>query len=244
MTGGRVCVGTSGWHYEHWTGPFYPEALPSEERLEYYARRLSCVEINNTYYGMPKPETLDTWESTVPHGFRFAVKANGYITHRKKLKDPQDTLPPFYDAVRTLGDALGPILYQLPPRWHADLDRLETFLRALPNDRSAAFEFRDRSWIVNDVRKLLSAYDAAFCIYHLAGYASPRWVTSKRLVYVRLHGPGDAYEGSYDGRTLDGWRRQIEGWIDDGRDVFVFFDNDQGGYAAHDALELREKLAR
>ncbi len=244
MAAGSFHIGTSGWHYEHWNGPFYPEDLPLAERLSYYAQRLPCVEINNTYYGMPKPETLDTWRSTVPDGFLFAVKASGYITHRKKLKDPQDTLPSFYEALDRLGDRLGPVLYQLPPRWHADLDRLEAFLGTVPDDRPVAFEFRDRSWIVQDVRDLLSAYDAAFCIYHLAGYASPRWVTSKSFVYVRLHGPGDAYEGSYDGRTLDGWRRQIEGWIEDGRDVFVFFDNDQAGYAAQDALELCDKLAR
>ncbi len=244
MARGSFHIGTSGWHYDEWTGPFYPKDLPPGERLDHYTRRLSCVEINNTYYQMPKPETLEAWRSVAPDGFLFAVKASGYISHRKKLKDPQDTLPVFYETIDRLGNRLGPVLYQLPPHWHADLNRLEAFLRILPRPASAAFEFRDRSWIVDEARELLSEHGAAFCIYHLSGYESPRWVTSPSIVYVRLHGPGNAYQGSYDGRTLNGWRHQIEGWVEDGRQVFVFFNNDQAGYAAQDALALREKLER
>jgi len=242
MTRGAIHIGTSGWHYDHWTGPFYPEGLAKDGRLDYYAERLSSVEINNTYYGTPEPETFGAWQSTVPKGFTFAVKASGYITHRKKLKDPHETVPPFYDAVKRLGDALGPVLYQLPPRWNVNLERLESFLQALPDPGRTAFEFRDHSWIVEDVRRLLTRFDAAFCVYQLSGFRSPTWVTSASLVYARLHGPGDAYEGKYDRGSLLEWRDRIGEWADEGRDVFVFFDNDQSGYAVQNALELAEAL--
>ncbi len=242
MTRGTIRIGTSGWQYEHWTGAFYPEKLAKDERLEYYAERLPCVEINNTFYGTPEPATFDAWRSAVPEGFVFAVKASGYITHRKKLKDPNDAVPPFYDAVDRLGDRLGPILYQLPPRWSVNLERLESFLNSLPDPAQTAFEFRDRSWIVDGVRTMLARFGAAFCIYHLAGFRSPGWVTSDSLVYVRLHGPGDAYEGNYDRRSLAEWRDRIERWADEGRAVFVFFDNDQSGHAAENALQLTEMV--
>jgi uncharacterized protein YecE (DUF72 family) len=243
MGNGTIRIGTSGWHYDHWVGPFYPEQLPRDERLGFYGNRLGSVEINNTYYGMPSDQTLRDWAQTVPDGFLFAVKAHGYITHRKKLKDPGDTLPSFLKAIRQLGDALGPVLYQLPPRWRANPQRLDTFLETIPGDAPrSAFEFRDRSWMVDEVRDVLERHDAAFCIYERAGYESPRWVTSDSLVYIRLHGPGDAYEGSYDRATLSGWKRRIEEWSAKGLDVFVFFDNDQDGYAADNAETLSSLL--
>lgn len=242
MTKGHVRVGTSGWQYEHWKGSFYPEDLAPDDWLGVYAERFGTVEVNTTYYGMPTRETIAAWVESVPDDFTFAIKASGYITHRKKLKDPAQTLPDFLDMLEAFGETRGPVLFQLPPHWRVNPERLDQFLHELPDELPVAFEFRDPSWIVDEIRELLGEHDAAFCIYDLAGYRSPKWVTSGALAYVRLHGPGDAYEGSYEDDTLEGWREDVEAWSRDERDVFVFFDNDQRAYAVENAQRLAQRL--
>lgn len=160
----------------------------------------------------------------------------------RKLRDPEDALERFFDRIEALGDKLGPVLFQLPPRWRVNPDRLARFLERLPAHRYA-FEFRDRSWHDERVRDLLAAKGAAFCIYDLAGERSPVEV-SAAFVYLRLHGPGDAYQGSYDGRTLFGWARRIVRWSRDGKDVYCYFDNDQNGCAPRNASELKAMVDR
>ena len=237
----RIHIGTSGWHYQHWKGPFYPENMNPGEFLSFYARHFGAAEINNTFYNLPERETLAEWRETTPQGFVFACKASRYITHMKKLKDPEESIRRFFNVIAALGDKLGPILFQLPPGWHVDIDRLETFLESLPRGRRYAFEFRDETWFTAEVHDALARHDAAFCIYHIAGRRSPIEVAGS-FAYVRLHGPGDAYEGSYDGRTLFGWVRRFRRWRDEGRDVYCFLDNDEKGYAALDAMRLQEML--
>jgi uncharacterized protein YecE (DUF72 family) len=171
----RIHVGTSGWHYDHWQGPFYPDDLPPVDWLSYYADRFDTVEINNTFYQLPARATLERWRATGPDGFCFAVKASRYITHMKKLKDPQEPLSRLYSRIEALGDALGPVLFQLPPRWRFDLERLEAFLQALAPDLRHVFEFRDPSWFDERTYDLLAAHDAGFCVYHLAGTQAPTW---------------------------------------------------------------------
>ena len=234
-------IGTSGWSYDHWVGPFYPEGLQDDERLAHYAERLDCVEINNSFYNLPSEQTLDHWRETAPKAFRFAVKASRYITHMKKLKDPDAGLGNFLPRIERLGDRLGPILFQLPPNWHFNAERLEQFLTALPDDHRYTLELRDRTWINDDALALLSDHDVAFCIYELDGFLSPQAVTTD-FVYVRLHGPDGAYKGNYDDETLAGWAEQIRAWRDDGRDCWCFFDNDEAGHAARNALSLRRLL--
>ena len=146
------------------------------------------------------------------------------------------------DAVDGLGSKLGPILFQLPPNWPMNLERLETFLAALPQRRGYAFEFRHESWFDDRVYGALQRHGAGFCIYHLAGRQSPLIVTSP-LVYIRLHGPEGAYAGSYHGNALRSWARRIEGWHESGHDVWCFFDNDQNAYAPKNALRLKEYLS-
>ena len=172
-----VHVGTSGWHYEHWRGPFYPDDLRAPRFLAYYADRFRTVEINNSFYRLPSERALTTWRETAPPGFIFAVKASRFITHLKKLKDPEGSLAPFLERIVFLGEKLGPILFQLPPRWHFDGARLAGFLAALPAGRRFALEFRDRSWINDRALELLAAHGAAFCIYELDGFLSPREMT-------------------------------------------------------------------
>jgi uncharacterized protein YecE (DUF72 family) len=236
-------VGTSGWHYDQWRGPFYPPGLPKTGWLEYYARRLACVEVNNSFYRFPSPKAIRGWLDAVPLGFRFAIKASRYITHQKKLKNCGEPLRRFLGQYTLFGDRAGPILFQLPPRWRVNLERLADFLALLPPDIACTFELRDPSWHTPEVYDFLEARGLAFCQFEIAGLRTPDIVTAD-LVYVRLHGPGDAaYRGSYPDETLAGWASRIRRWLDDGRAVWLFFDNDEAGYAVQDALRLSTMLS-
>jgi uncharacterized protein YecE (DUF72 family) len=238
---GSIHIGTSGWHYGHWQGPFYPDEVGPEGFLKFYAQRFQTVEINNSFYQLPSERALATWRDTVPPGFIFAVKGSRFITHMKKLKDPERSLAPFLERVKILKDKLGPILFQLPPRWHFNLARLEEFLRALPGAWRYTLEMRDKSWINDKAMELLAQHKVAFCIYELDGYLSPQETTTD-FVYIRLHGPGGAYQGRYDTQTLADWAGAISAWSRQGREVFCYFDNDEAGFAAQNALELQEML--
>lgn len=235
----RVFIGTSGWAYSHWRGPFYPVELDEAQWLGYYASHLPSVEVNRSFYRLPARAQFAAWREQTPEGFVFAVKASRFITHMKKLSAPGHTLPPLLEAVAGLGDKLGPLLFQLPPRWRPDLDRLAAFLAALPQGMRTAFELRDPRWHRDAVLDLLSRHNAAFCVYELAGFASPRAITAD-FVYLRLHGPGAAYSGRYDRRALAGWA----GWLGEQKvaTAYVYFDNDEAGYAVQNALELRAML--
>lgn len=240
----RIHIGTSGWDYSHWKGPFYPKDCAHEERFRFYTRHLSTVEINRSFYKLPDRSTFAGWRDDVPKRFVFALKASRYLTHMKKLKDPRAPLRKFLRRVEVLRDRLGPILFQLPPRWKCNPERLRAFLEALPDKHRYAFEFRNSSWFQDEVYDLLAESDAAFCIFELAGKKSPRKVTTD-LVYVRLHGPGrKAYQGRYTPQALAGWARVIRRWRRQGKTVFCYFDNDQKGYAAQNAQQLQEMLAK
>jgi uncharacterized protein YecE (DUF72 family) len=234
-----IRIGTSGWHYDHWKGSFYPPEMPSDEFLSYYADHFQTVEINNSFYRLPDADTFAQWRDAVPEGFLFAVKASRYITHMKKLKDPQGPVSHFMEQVRALGDKLGPILFQLPPRWKANPKRLDDFLEALPSGCCYAFEFRDPSWFDERVYTALREHGAAFCIYNLNGRLSPQEVTAG-TVYVRLHGPDGAYQGRYGSEQLSNWAEAFSVWSHQGREIYCYFDNDQAGYATMDARELIE----
>ncbi|HEX6466537.1 MAG TPA: DUF72 domain-containing protein [Terriglobales bacterium] len=237
----EIRIGTSGWHYKHWLGNFYPEKLPASKMLAYYYEQFDTVEINNSFYMLPKFETMQGWREATPKNFRFAVKASRFITHNKKLKDPQNALDKFLPRAEALGEKLGPILFQLPPAWRVNTERLAEFLEALPRYHSYTFEFREPSWISDPVVKILQDYNAAFCIYDIGGYHSPIHVTAN-WAYVRLHGPGNKYQGSYSPEALGKWAAQIREWSTNLKAVYVYFDNDQAGYAAQNALTLREML--
>ncbi|HZE20832.1 MAG TPA: DUF72 domain-containing protein [Desulfobaccales bacterium] len=238
---GSIHIGTSGWHYGHWRGPFYPEDLSPEGFLEFYAQRFQTVEINNSFYQLPSEPALESWRQGVPDNFIFAVKGSRFITHMKKLKDPERSLAPFLQRIVVLQEKLGPILFQLPPRWRFNESRLAAFLEALPGGHRYTLELRDQSWINAAALDLLARYGAAFCIYELDGFLSPREVTAD-FVYIRLHGPGGPYQGQYDSQTLAGWAGAISTWSRQGRDVFCYFDNDDAGYAARNALQLQNML--
>jgi uncharacterized protein YecE (DUF72 family) len=240
---GNLQVGTSGWNYEHWRGVFCESSITQDEWLEYYSHRFPTVEINNSFYQLPQRRTLQKWKRTVDESFTFAVKASRYITHMKKLRESESAARKFIKRVDMLNGHVGPILFQLPPKWRCNAQRLEEFLESLPEDHRYAFEFRDHSWWCDEVYELLRLHHAAFCIFDLGGETSPTEVTVD-YVYVRLHGPSEKpYQGRYGAQRLSGWAGAFSRWLAQGRDVYCYFDNDQHGYAAQDAMRLQQMLA-
>lgn len=239
MQPGKLFIGTSGWHYRHWAGPFYPNGIATQKFLEFYAEHFPTVEINSTFYRLPTSETLTNWRDRTPPDFVFACKASRYVTHMKKLKDPRESINRFLEVVNVLGGKLGPILFQLPPRWHARPQRLAAFLEAFPEGYRYAFEFRDETWFTEETFGLLSRHNVAFCIYDLDRKRVPDRLTSD-FVYARLHGPDRPYRGRYGKRGLRAWALKICRWRNTGRDVYCYFDNDENGYAAQDASCLTQ----
>jgi uncharacterized protein YecE (DUF72 family) len=234
----RLRIGTSGWHYRHWVGPFYPEKLPAARMLDFYARHFDTVELNNSFYRLPLETGLENWREGTPAGFCFAMKGSRYLTHLKKLKDAETGIERFFERADRLRPKLGPVVFQLPPFLEADVERLETFLSALPKRHRYAFEFRNPTWHTETVFRALRKHNAAFCIFEIAGFASERHVTAD-FTYVRLHGPGGAYQGSYSEQALEGWAQRIATWRKELRGIYIYFDNDQAGYAAQNALALK-----
>lgn len=234
-----IRIGTSGYHYKHWRGPFYPAKISLNQMLEFYSQHFDTVELNNSFYRLPTEAAFDNWLQSTPADFVFAVKASRFLTHQKKLKDPESALQNLLPRASRLSTKLGPLLFQLPPRWQVNPGRLEGLLEALPRDLRCTFEFRDLSWIQPDINKLLARFGAAFCIYELAGYQSPMTITAD-FAYVRLHGPGlGKYQESYSTGRLRRWSKQVEDWAKKLASVYIYFDNDQAGYAARNALELK-----
>ncbi|MBS3819450.1 DUF72 domain-containing protein [bacterium] len=238
-----IHIGTSGWHYPHWKGPFYPLQHSDSALLSYYMKYFHTAEINNSFYQIPQKKTLELWRNTVPGNFNFSVKASRYITHMKKLKDPHQPVSHFLQRIDTLGNKRGPILFQLPPRWKCNPERLESFLKILPKNYRYTFEFRDPSWFNSQVYEILTRYKASFCIYDLDGRLSPKKITAD-FVYIRLHGPDGPYQGKYNQKTLSNWSSDFSRWTQQNKEVYCYFDNDQAGFAVQNAWELQELIRK
>jgi len=237
----KLYIGTSGWHYRHWKGTFYPAELKAREHFDYYRKHFDTVEINNTFYRLPAKEVFLSWKDKVYKDFIYVVKASRFITHMKKLKDTSEGLTNYLENTSLLGENLGPILFQLPPNWEINAERLEKFLQILPGQFRYVFEFRNSTWYSPEIFSLLEKYNCAFCIYELEGHLSPIRVTAD-FIYLRLHGPGGKYQGSYGDESLQKWALQCREWLASGMDTYVYFDNDEKGYAAFNALKLKELL--
>jgi uncharacterized protein YecE (DUF72 family) len=233
-----ITIGTSGWVYPHWKGPFYPPGLKEKEWFTYYSARFPTVEINNSFYRLPAEQTFRNWRAQTPPGFCYAVKASRYITHLKRLKDPKEPVELFWSRVRLLGETLGPVLFQLPPRFPADPVRLEAFLETLPKEMKAAFEFRDLSWETDEVFGLLDKAKAAF-VYADRPRARVPDVVTGGWAYIRFHQGAKLHPG-YPARKLDTWADRIETL--DAKDVYIYFNNDTLGAAINDAERLGVKL--
>jgi uncharacterized protein YecE (DUF72 family) len=234
----RVHIGCSGWIYPHWRGRFYPEKLPVKRWFAHYAESFDTVEINNSFYRLPRPETFDAWREQAPPGFCYAVKANRFLTQAKKLKDCEEPIARMMAPFRHLGDHLGPILYQLPPRFRVNVDRLEGFLRLIPKDVINVFEFRDKSWYVEAVLALLDRYGASFCVHDMPGLESEP-IAVGPIAYLRFHGGQGKYWGRYPEERLLDWAGWIAEQARGGRAVWAYFNNDTEAAAIDDALTLK-----
>ncbi|MDT8757866.1 DUF72 domain-containing protein [Sphingomonas psychrotolerans] len=238
-----IRVGCSGWIYAHWRGRFYPEKLAVKNWFAFYAEHFDTVEINNSFYRLPKAETFDAWRKQAPPGFCYAVKANRFLTQAKKLKDCAEPIERMMAPFRHLQPALGPILYQLPPRFRINLERLESFLQLIPRDVINVFEFRDKSWYDDAVFALLERYGASFCAHDMPGSDSAR-IAVGPVTYLRFHGG----EGKYWGRYSDEGLLAAADWMVEqargGRTVWAYFNNDAEAHAVHDALTLKAMLAQ
>jgi len=236
---GRLWIGTSGYQYLHWRGLFYPRDMPSSHWFAYYARHFDCVEINNTFYRLPRAPVFDRWRKAAPRGFRYALKYSRYGSHLKRLKDPHRHVPKFMSRARRLERLLGPVLVQLPPRFNADAQRLDRFLAAVPQGRPQwVVEFRDPSWLNEAVYRVLERHGAALCIHDLLP-DHPQRLTAG-CSYLRFH--GRHYGGQYSHQFLSAQARRIRHWLAAGIDVYAFFNNDRGGHAVRNALDLKRYL--
>jgi uncharacterized protein YecE (DUF72 family) len=241
-TAGSVRIGTSGWTYEGWRGPFYPNDVPKRDWLAYYATRFSSTEINASFYRTPSLETVQKWRNDTPSDFMFAWKASKFITHWKQLSDKcLNSIELMETRLRALAPKDTAVLFQLPPKFSKDCARLEAFIQMLPRHHRYAFEFRSKSWYRDDVLDTLSSRNVALCLSDHRDAPSPWEITAKH-VYIRGHGPSGRYSGSYSKKTLDRWADSIVAWRRQELDVFVYFDNDQKAAAPKDAQRLMRML--
>ena len=201
------------------------------------------VEINNTFYRLPERGTFAGWAERAPAGFEFAVKASRFLTHMKKLKDPEEPVERLFSRTSALGRSLGPVLYQLPPGWRVDVDRFQHFLEILPTHRRHVVEFRDASWYIPAIRAVADRHDVAICLHDMPGSATER-AASGAFVYVRFHGTSTRYGGKYSDDRLQQWAVWLNERLDHGCDVYAYFNNDIGGHAPRNALTLRRMLER
>jgi len=233
-------IGTSGWNYDHWRGVFYPDKYAKSRWLEFYAQNFKTVEVNATFYRLPKPKTFENWRLTTPEGFLWAVKANRYITHIKRLKGTAEALERFFGATAILKEQLGPFLFQLPPSLSFDEDTFEEFCRNLETyGNRCALEVRHGSWLNDRVLAKLEDHHIALCISDTAGRYPFSEALTADFVYIRLHGSRKLYASDYTEEELQVWAAKIRGW---NRDTYLYFDNDVGGYAPKNAARLAEIL--
>jgi uncharacterized protein YecE (DUF72 family) len=238
-----IHIGTSGWSYDHWVGILYPRNASSLERLDHYIQRFQTVEVNNTFYRWPKDETFDIWRQRVPASFLLSIKASRGLTQFRKLNEPEQWLTRMAAGLKHLRGAMGVWLFQLPPHFPVDLERLEHTLGLIPAGFKTAFEFRHPSWHTEPVLAILERHRAAYCV--VSGLGQPCLLRATApFVYVRFHGPDDRrYHGSYPDEALQEWASRLRTWSDEGREVFSYFNNDVGGHAVHNA-ETLQKLIR
>ncbi|TWB03588.1 DUF72 domain-containing protein [Bradyrhizobium stylosanthis] len=239
----QILVGTSGWHYDSWRGPFFPADLRQKHQLPYYASQFDTTELNGVFYRTPTREAVKAWHDQTHAGFVFAWKASKFITHWKRLSDnSESSLELLEDRISVLRGKIGPILFQLPPQFKADANRLASFFKLLSSKRRYSFEFRHPSWYQPNIFRMLADENIALCLSDHHDAPAP-WKRTADFVYLRGHGPSGRYHGRYSRRTLQEWARRIKSWRRQGCDVFVYFDNDQKSAAPADALALKALLS-
>lgn len=237
-----IVVGTSGWTYDGWRGPFYPKDVPKKDWLRWYATQFPTTEVNGSFYRTPSLEAVAAWRDQTPDGFLFAWKASKFITHWKRLSEKcENSIALMETRLKVLGPKLGPVLFQLPPQFEANKGRLVDFVAMLPQGRDYAFEFRHPSWYAPSILTVLSDNDISLCLSDHRDAPSP-WEVTASHIYVRGHGPTGAYKDRYPEATLRRWASDARKWQRQKRRVYVYFDNDQKSAAPKDARRLIELL--
>lgn len=235
-------IGTSGWSFSGWLGNFYPEKIKPNLLLPYYADYLDSVELNNSFYQMPKEKNVKIWTELTPPNFIFSAKANRYITHIQRLKDVTESAVRLIKLFSHFEHKLGPILFQFPPYWAIDLPRLKNFIEHLPANYLYTFEFRHKSWFCDELYDLLQNKQMNLCFYNHKMYQSPEIVTSP-FIYIRMHGPNEeAYQGAYEEATLLDYAKKFIQWQKEGKAIYCYFDNDEKANAPKDAQRLKQIL--
>jgi uncharacterized protein YecE (DUF72 family) len=245
----ELYIGTSGWIYGHWQGIFYPEDLPSKDKLRYYSQFFRTVEINYSFYHLPRPKTYQNWYSQTPEDFLFALKASRFITHIKRLKGVKDAWEIFLKNALNLKEKLGPILFQFPPSFRAteeNIKRLEKFLKLITNPKRVsnsklrfAFEFRHQTFCDERIYKILREHKTAWVIADSPRYPKVEVVTTD-FVYIRMHGSKAMFSSKYTEGELKALAQKIKRWQGQGLDIYCYFNNDLRGYAIENAKELSE----
>lgn len=235
-----IHIGTSGWNYDHWRGIFYPESCPKTKWLDFYAGRFDTVEVNATFYRLPKSSTFENWRLRTPDTFVWSVKASRYVTHILRLNNPIDALKRFFDGVGFLREKCGPILFQLPPSLIFDARIADLFFQCIQDyEYRFVLEVRHASWLDGEALALMSRYNWALCLSDTAGRYPYSETQTASFMYVRLHGSRQLYASNYTEEELQTWAEKIRSWK---RETYVYFDNDACGYAATNAQRLKEIL--
>jgi uncharacterized protein YecE (DUF72 family) len=236
-------VGTSGWQYKHWRGVFYPAKLPEREWLPYFAERFQTVEVNNTFYNLPEKSVFEQWKERTPEDFIFALKMSRYLTHLKRLHDPTEPVYRFMDRAKALGSKCGPILIQLPPSHRADPPLLDRALAAFGRSVRIAVEFRHENWFTAETRQVLERRQVALCLADSPSRKQPYWRTTE-WGFVRFHEGKGSHDPGYERDALRKWADRIAETWTPREDVYVYFNNDAGGYAVKDAVTFAELAER
>ena len=238
----KAYIGTSGWNYPHWKRRFY-HTTPKSQWLSFYAANFSSIEINATFYRLQSEKTMRRWYQLTPDNFRFTIKANRYLTHTKRLRNPEQSIALEQQHAQHLAEKLSVVLWQLPGNFKININRLQQFLDALQEwDKvKHCIEFRHSSWFEDDVADLLSQHNVAVCQSDAGDWPIWQQVTAD-FVYTRLHGRPSTYVSNYSSAKLSIWASEIQAWLNQGRDVYVYFDNDADGRAPLNAMSLSKLL--
>jgi len=236
-------MGTSGWHYDHWRGKFYPAKLARAKWLEFYAGYFSTVELNNSFYRLPSETAFANWRESSPGDFTFAVKVSRFITHIKQLRNSEEAVENLITRARVLEGKLGPLLYQLPPNMHRNDSVLESFLSGLPQGLKHVIEFRHQSWLCEQVFEILKKYNAGLCVFDMPSFGCPLVATAD-FAYIRFHGRGELYAGCYPDGELADWAKKLAALAANLKAVYVYFNNDAGAFAVRNAITLQDYLQK
>jgi len=237
----KLFVGTSGWHYDWWRGRFYPNDLAKPKWLEFYARHFPTVELNNSFYRLPSENAFANWRDSSPEDFAFAVKVSRFITHIKRLRNAEEPLNTFLSRAKVLQEKLGPLLYQLPPNMKRNDELLASFLSLLPKELKHVIEFRNESWLDEQVFQILTEHNVGFCVFDMPDLTTALVATAD-FAYIRFHGSAGLYSSCYSDEELKHWAEKIANLSQGLKAVYIYFNNDAEGFAVRNAMTLTSYL--